>query len=161
MQIPRSSTIFVRFSWILNRFIQNNFKLDNFFFIFQSLVLSKIVLLWGISTFSTIYESYYFGDPTKWIRTKQGSPVYWPLLVLSFNCFMIGCLSQRGSLKSHLFQTSFSGHNYAFGCDGRTFGLIRTHDPTLLNSIVQKGKIFARMLPEQKIHLIECMKDLG
>jgi len=58
-------------------------------------------------------------------------------------------------------QTSFSGHNYAFACDGRTFGLIRTHDPTLLNSIVQKGKIFARMLPEQKIHLIEFMKDLG
>ena len=60
-----------------------------------------------------------------------------------------------------LFQTSFSGHNYAFACDGRTFGLIRTHDATLLNSIVQKGKIFARMLPEQKIHLIECLKDLG
>ena len=61
------------------------------------------------------------------------------------------------------FQSSsfFSGQNYAFACDGRTFGLIRTHDQTLLNAIVQKGKIFARMLPEQKIHLIECMKDLG
>lgn len=54
-----------------------------------------------------------------------------------------------------------AGQNYAFACDGRTFGLIRTHDRTLLNAIVQKGKIFARMLPEQKIHLIECMKDLG
>ena len=26
---------------------------------------TKIVLLWGIHTFSTIYESYYFGDRTK------------------------------------------------------------------------------------------------
>lgn len=60
------------------------------------------------------------------------------------------------------FQMTFLSHNnYAFACDGLTFGLIRTHDPTLLNAIVQKGKIFARMLPEQKIHLIECMKDLG
>merc|ERR1711977_54428 len=32
-------------------------------------------------------------------------------------------------------ETSFSGHNYAFACDGRTFGLIRNHDATLLNSI--------------------------
>ena len=54
-----------------------------------------------------------------------------------------------------------AGQNYAFACDGRTFDLIRTHDRTLLNAIVQKGKIFARMLPEQKIHLIECMKDMG
>ena len=40
---------------------------------FQNL---KIVLLRGICTFSTIYESYYFGDRTKWICTKRGSPVH-------------------------------------------------------------------------------------
>ena len=39
--------------------------------------LTNIVLLRGICTFSTIYESYYFGDRTKWIRTKRGSPVFW------------------------------------------------------------------------------------
>lgn len=39
--------------------------------------------------------------------------------------------------------------------------MIRNNDKRLLDSIVQKGKVFARMLPEQKIHLIECMKDLG
>ncbi len=48
-----------------------------------------------------------------------------------------------------------------FACDGKTFGLIRDHDRALLDRIVQRGKIFARMLPEQKIHLVECMKDLG
>lgn len=51
--------------------------------------------------------------------------------------------------------------NYVFACDGVTFGLIRSHDRDLLDRIVHRGKIFARMLPEQKIHLIECMKDLG
>ena len=76
----------------------------------------------------------------------------------SYPPYSAQCVMLKGFF---LFQTSFSGHNYAFACDGRTFGLIRTHDATLLNSIVQKGKIFARMLPEQKIHLIECLKDLG
>ena len=36
----------------------------------------KIVLYWGILLLSTILDSYYTGDRTKWIRTKWGSPVY-------------------------------------------------------------------------------------
>ena len=59
------------------------------------------------------------------------------------------------------FVKSVQERNYVFACDGKTFGLIRDHDRALLERIVQRGKIFARMLPEQKIHLIECMKDLG
>ena len=70
--------------------------------------------------------------------------------------------AEKGAGAESMLLNSFSMHNnYAFACDGRTFGLIRTYDRTLLDAIVQKGKIFARMLPEQKIHLIECMKDLG
>ena len=56
---------------------------------------------------------------------------------------------------------SIQDKNYVFACDGKTFELIRNHDRALLDRIVQRGKIFARMLPEQKIHLIECLKDLG
>ena len=56
---------------------------------------------------------------------------------------------------------SIQEKNYVFACDGHTFELIRNHDRALLDRIVQRGKIFARMLPEQKIHLIECLKDLG
>lgn len=59
------------------------------------------------------------------------------------------------------FINSVQDMNYVFACDGKTFGLIRNHDRALLDRIVQRGKIFARMLPEQKIHLIECLKDLG
>ena len=56
---------------------------------------------------------------------------------------------------------SVQERNYVFACDGKTFGMIRNHDKALLERLVQRGKIFARMLPEQKIHLIETMKDLG
>ena len=51
--------------------------------------------------------------------------------------------------------------NYVFACDGTTFRLIRSKDPELFKRIVHRGKIFARMLPEQKIELIECLKQLG
>lgn len=59
------------------------------------------------------------------------------------------------------FIKSVQEKNYVFACDGKTFRLIRDHDRALLDRIVQRGKIFARMLPEQKIHLIETMKELG
>ncbi len=69
-------------------------------------------------------------------------------------------ISSNFSTQSN-FVKSVQERKYAFACDGRTFDLIRTHDRALLDRIVQRGKIFARMLPEQKIQLIECMKDLG
>ena len=56
--------------------------------------LTKIVLLRGICTFSTIYESYYFGDCTKWIRTKRGSPV-----LMYHNIDAIYCFSSQGLSK--------------------------------------------------------------
>merc|ERR1719195_2140720 len=56
---------------------------------------------------------------------------------------------------------SMSSENYVFACDGNTFRHIRGRDPELFKRIVHRGKIFARMLPEQKIELIECLKQLG
>ena len=54
-----------------------------------------------------------------------------------------------------------TSQNYVFACDGTAFRLIRNKDPELLKRIVHRGKIFARMLPEQKIELIECLKAVG
>merc|ERR1719412_3398065 len=54
-----------------------------------------------------------------------------------------------------------TSENYVFACDGTAFRLIRNKDPELFKRIVHRGKIFARMLPEQKIELIECLKQLG
>jgi len=48
-----------------------------------------------------------------------------------------------------------------FACDGPTFSKIMNKDPELFKRIVHRGKIFARMLPEQKIHLIEALKNMG
>ncbi|GBM58507.1 putative cation-transporting ATPase 13A4 [Araneus ventricosus] len=45
--------------------------------------------------------------------------------------------------------------------DGETFNLIRMYDPELLDKVVLKGAIFARMLPEHKLYLIECFQNLG
>lgn len=56
---------------------------------------------------------------------------------------------------------SMTSENYVFACDGKTFNLIRNKDPELFKRIVHRGKIFARMLPDQKIELIECLKGLG
>lgn len=51
--------------------------------------------------------------------------------------------------------------SYVFACDGPTFKTIMDEDPELFKRIVHRGKIFARMLPEQKIHLIEALKNMG
>lgn len=56
---------------------------------------------------------------------------------------------------------NMTSENYVFACDGKTFNQIRTRDPELFKRIVHRGKVFARMLPEQKIELIECLKGLG
>ncbi|KAL3201952.1 hypothetical protein MRX96_012220 [Rhipicephalus microplus] len=50
---------------------------------------------------------------------------------------------------------------YHLAADGRTFNLIRLHDKTLFKKVVHKGKVFARMLPEQKLQLIEALQELG
>lgn len=51
--------------------------------------------------------------------------------------------------------------NYHLAADGRTFNLIRMHDKTLFRKLVHKGKVFARMLPEQKLQLVEALQDVG
>ena len=56
---------------------------------------------------------------------------------------------------------NMTSENYVFACDGKTFNSIRTRDPELFKRIVHRGKVFARMLPDQKIELIECLKGLG
>lgn len=49
---------------------------------------------------------------------------------------------------------------YHLAMEGATFNLIRDHDEQLLQKIVQKGTIFARMLPEQKLQLIEVLQKI-
>ncbi|CAL1273351.1 unnamed protein product [Larinioides sclopetarius] len=50
---------------------------------------------------------------------------------------------------------------YHMAMEGTTFNLIRLHDTQLLRKVVLKGTIFARMLPEHKLYLIETLQNLG
>ncbi|XP_055933126.1 polyamine-transporting ATPase 13A3-like [Argiope bruennichi] len=54
-----------------------------------------------------------------------------------------------------------SGEQSHVAMEGETFNLIRMYDPDLLEKVVLKGAIFARMLPEHKLYLIECFQNLG
>jgi len=51
--------------------------------------------------------------------------------------------------------------NYCFAMDGQTFELLRINDPALLDRCIHRAKVFARMAPEHKQHLIECLQKLG
>ncbi|XP_053202977.1 polyamine-transporting ATPase 13A3-like [Panonychus citri] len=45
--------------------------------------------------------------------------------------------------------------------EGRSFELIRSYDRSLLAKIVHRGTIFARMLPDHKLHLIDEIQRQG
>lgn len=51
--------------------------------------------------------------------------------------------------------------NYHIAMDGKTFDLIKKYNQLLLQKVVHKGTVFARMLPEQKLHLIEILQSQG
>jgi cation-transporting ATPase 13A3/4/5 len=51
--------------------------------------------------------------------------------------------------------------NYYFACTGKSFEVIRREHPDLLNKIAVRGKVFARMSPDQKQQLVEALQSLG
>jgi len=51
--------------------------------------------------------------------------------------------------------------DYCFILDGTTFECLRTYDLPLLEKIVHRAKVFARMAPEDKQHLIEILQGIG
>ncbi|KAJ6225829.1 hypothetical protein RDWZM_004374 [Blomia tropicalis] len=51
--------------------------------------------------------------------------------------------------------------NYHLAIDGDSFNAIRNDDQQLLNWIVAKGAIFARMSPDQKLNLINLLQKQG
>lgn len=53
------------------------------------------------------------------------------------------------------------GENYVFAVDGTTFELLRTLDPATLRRVVHRGRVFARMSPQQKVQVVEMLQQLG
>uniref|UniRef100_T1IUY6 Cation-transporting ATPase n=1 Tax=Strigamia maritima TaxID=126957 RepID=T1IUY6_STRMM len=52
-------------------------------------------------------------------------------------------------------------NKHHFVLEGHTFNLLRLYNRELLQKVVEQGTVFARMLPEQKVHLVTCLQDLG
>lgn len=52
--------------------------------------------------------------------------------------------------------------NYTMATDGETFDLLASaQDKTVFYRLLHKGRIFARMKPDQKITVVETLQDLG
>ncbi|XP_052213328.1 polyamine-transporting ATPase 13A3-like isoform X2 [Dreissena polymorpha] len=48
-----------------------------------------------------------------------------------------------------------------FAMTGRSWEVLRQHFPDILHKLVVRGVVFARMSPDQKAQLVECLQDLG
>ncbi|XP_042868146.1 polyamine-transporting ATPase 13A3-like isoform X2 [Penaeus japonicus] len=67
-----------------------------------------------------------------------------------------------GGLRNQRSVISVRNDNYALATDGETFDLIyRGLDKDLFQRLVHKGRVFARMKPEQKITVVEALQDQG
>ncbi|KAG0705391.1 putative cation-transporting ATPase 13A3 [Chionoecetes opilio] len=52
--------------------------------------------------------------------------------------------------------------NYALATDGETFDLLfQAQDKTIFHRLLHKGRVFARMKPDQKITVVETLQHLG
>ncbi|BFZ23540.1 hypothetical protein BsWGS_26579 [Bradybaena similaris] len=54
-----------------------------------------------------------------------------------------------------------NSQKFYFALTGKTWAIIRQHCPDLLNKIVVRGAVFARMAPDQKGQLVEVLQDVG
>ncbi|KAK2705584.1 hypothetical protein QYM36_015842, partial [Artemia franciscana] len=53
------------------------------------------------------------------------------------------------------------GSNYVFCIEGPSFELLYQQNVQLLRKILVRGRVFARMLPDQKVKLIESLQELS
>ncbi|XP_063597284.1 probable cation-transporting ATPase 13A4 [Penaeus indicus] len=68
----------------------------------------------------------------------------------------------EGGLRNQRNVISVRNDNYVLATDGESFDLIyRGLDKDLFQRLVHKGRVFARMKPEQKITVVEALQDLG
>ncbi|GFR32870.1 probable cation-transporting ATPase 13A3, partial [Trichonephila clavata] len=92
------------------------------------------------------------------------------LLKVAYNYANFPISGKNGALKDMILEKSNGHFNDTYvpieeqchvAMDGETFNLIRQYDSELLEKVVLKGAIFARMLPEHKLYLIESFQNLG
>ncbi|KAL7637604.1 UNVERIFIED_CONTAM: hypothetical protein RMT77_012333 [Armadillidium vulgare] len=63
--------------------------------------------------------------------------------------------------KSSEVAVEMDGNKYCFSVEGKSWAIIHSHFPDLLQKLVVRGSIFARMSPDQKQQLITELQSLG
>ncbi|UYV83809.1 ATP13A3 [Cordylochernes scorpioides] len=68
--------------------------------------------------------------------------------------------SNNGPIEDIYIPLLYQGR-YHLAIEGTTFDIIRQNNQELLHKVVQRGTIFARMAPDQKLRLIEVLQRVG
>ncbi|KAI3375135.1 hypothetical protein L3Q82_021654 [Scortum barcoo] len=64
---------------------------------------------------------------------------------------------EEGTYDKHLTQ---QGQSYHFAVSGRAFAVITEHFPQLVQKLVLRATVFARMAPDQKTQLVEVLQSI-
>ncbi|XP_055864481.1 polyamine-transporting ATPase 13A3-like [Biomphalaria glabrata] len=70
-------------------------------------------------------------------------------------------VEQAFTLQEHKIQMIEDHQRFHFALTGKTWAVIRQYRPDLLEKIVVKGTVFARMGPDQKGQLVQVLQDVG
>lgn len=70
-------------------------------------------------------------------------------------------LQQSAPAKADDLERSYEKRRYHFAVSGKTLAIVTQHFPELLDRILVRGSVFARVSPDQKGQLVEHLKALG
>ena len=76
------------------------------------------------------------------------------------SAFIVDMEKSNGSLNNNN-NGSNGGNNYHFAITGKSFNVVRDHYPDVMERLVTRGAIFARMSPDQKETLVSGLQGLG
>jgi cation-transporting ATPase 13A3/4/5 len=79
------------------------------------------------------------------------------------SAFIVDMEKSNGSLSNNNNYNSVSvnSNNYHFAITGKSFNVVRDHYPDVMERLVTRGAIFARMSPDQKETLVSGLQALG
>ncbi len=75
--------------------------------------------------------------------------------------FRINYLIIQDTKESDKLLDKKTREEYVFALEGRCYDLLRRHDPELFLKVVHRGRVFARMLPQQKENLVRTLRSIG
>lgn len=101
----------------------------------------------------------YIPRPTPTMGLSIGSPA--PLMGLSSRNNMRSSSNSTSSLLEFSSVEHLKHENHVFAVHGKAFDYIRVNDRKLFAHVLKYGRVYARMTPFDKSHLIEGLQTLG